>query len=109
MGFLIWDVMTRTGSFTSFSFRSGQLVGTTRTHTLNSSSIVGQLTFNNDSFINATVTIIRPINLNGSIIRCNNDMLTLNIPTKSGKFMQLFTGIIKRKGVIHFPEKLMYT
>ena len=95
--------MTRTGSFTSFSFRSGQLVGTTGTHTLNSSSIVGQLTFN------ATVTIIRPINLNGSMIRCNNDMLILNIPTKSGKFIQLFTGIIKRKGVIHFPEKLMYT
>ena len=53
--------------------------------TLNSLSIVGQVTFNNGSFINATVTIMRPINLNGSIIMCNKDMLTLNIRT--GKFL----------------------
>ena len=98
MGFLIWDIRTKTGASTTFIFRSGQLVGATVSHTLNTSSIVGQHTFNNGSFINATVTIMRPSNLNGGTIRCNNDMLTLNIPSKSGKFMPLFTGIGKGSG-----------
>ena len=57
--------------------------------TLNSSLVVGQVTYNNGSFVNATVTIKRPINLNGSTIRCNRDTLTLTIPTRSGKFLLL--------------------
>ena len=85
MGYLIWDIMTTTNSSQSFPFHINNPVGTTITHSLNSSSIVGQVTSINGSFINATVTIMRPINLNGSIIMCNNDMLTLTIPT--GKFL----------------------
>ena len=38
MGFLIWDARTRTGSSTQITFHSGQLVGTTVTRTLNTSS-----------------------------------------------------------------------
>ena len=84
MGFLIWDIRTRTGLAQSLSLHSGQL--TTETFTLNSSSLVGQVTFTNGSFINATVTIMRPINLNGSTVTCNRDTLTLNVPA-SGKFL----------------------
>ena len=51
------------------------------------SSLVAQTTFNNGSFINATVTIMRPINLNGGTIRCNQDILILNIPANTGKFL----------------------
>ena len=54
-------------------------------------SLVAQVTFINGSFINGTVTIIRPSYLNGGMIRCNMDMLTLNIPANTGKF--LVTGI----------------
>ena len=86
MGFLIWDIRTRTSSSKSFTFHSGQLVGTTESHALDSSQVLGNVTFTNGSFINATVTIVRPINLNGSMIDCNRDILTLNIPTRSSKF-----------------------
>ena len=54
-------------------------------------SLVAQVTFINGSFINGTVTIRRPSNLNGSIITCNMDTLTLNTPANMGKF--LVTGI----------------
>ena len=103
IGYLVWDIRTITGLSASFTFRS-TLAGTTETRTLNSSSIVGQVTFNNGSFINATVTIMRPINLNGSMIRCNNDMLTLIIPT--GKFLVTNKELGKELGVL---KKLMYT
>ena len=93
MGFHIWDIRTRTGLSQSFSFRSGQVVGTKETLILNSSSLVGQLTFTNDSYLHTTVTIMRPINLNGGTIMCNDDMLTLNVPTKSGKFLVTSTEI----------------
>ena len=84
LGVPIWNIRTRTGSSTSFVFRSHSLVGSTETRTLNSSSIVGQLTLYNGSFITTTATIMRPINLNGSTIRCNMDTLTLNIPANTG-------------------------
>ena len=93
MEFLIWDIRTRTDLSESLTLRSENGVGTTQTRTLNSSSIVGQVTFTNGSFINATVTIMRPINLNGGMIRCNNDILTLNISTRSGKFLVTITEI----------------
>ena len=64
-------------------------VESTMSGTLNSSLVVGQVTFYNGSFVNATVTIKRPINLNGSTITCNRDTLTLTIPTRSGKFLLL--------------------
>ena len=91
MGFLIWDVRTRIGSSQSFTFHSMSHVGTTETHALNSSQVFGNVTFNNGSFINATVTIMRPINLNGGMIECNRDILTLNIRT--GKFLVTSTEI----------------
>ena len=87
MGFLIWDFTTRTDLSAQITFHSGNLVGTTVYRILNSSSIVGQVTYINGSVINVTVTIMRPINLNGSTVVCNNDMLTLNIPTRTGKFL----------------------
>ena len=98
MGFLIWDVRIKPALSRSFTFRSGQVVGNTETRTLNSSSIVGQLTFNNGSSINTTVTIMRPINLNGSIIMCNDDMLTLNIPI--GKFLVTNKELLKELSVL---------
>ena len=91
MGFLIWDVRTRIGSSKSFTFRSESHVGTTESHVLNSSQVIGNVTFNNGSFINATVTIVRPINLNGGMIDCNRDILTLNLRT--GKFLVTSTEI----------------
>ena len=61
-------------------------------------SLVAQVTFNNGSFINATVTIMRPINLNGGggMIDCNRDTLTLNIPSNTGKFLVNGFGIEKQ-------------
>ena len=87
MGYLIWEIRTRTGSSTSFTFRSVSHVGTTESHVLNSSQVLGEVTFNNGSFINATVTIVRPINLNGGIVLCNNDIFTLNIRTGKSVFV----------------------
>ena len=81
MGFLIWDIRTRTDLSELLTFRSESHAGTTVTRELNSSPILGEVYFNNGSFINATVTIMRPINLNGALIRCNNDILALNIHT----------------------------
>ena len=87
MEFLIWDIRTRTDLSESLTLRSENGVGTNQTRTLNSSSIVGQTTSTNGSVINATLTIMRPINLNGGRIRCNMDTLALNIPTTFGKLV----------------------
>ena len=85
--FLNWDVRTRTTLTSTFNFEERDLVRTTKNRTLNSSSIVAEVISNNGSFINATVTIMRPINLNGSTITCNADTLTLNIPMTSKFFI----------------------
>ena len=88
MGFLIWEILDSTGGrLRSFSL-PGNTVKLNLTH---GSSLVAQVTFNNGSFINATVIIMRPINFNGGMIMCNNDLLTLNTPANTGKF--LVTGI----------------
>ena len=102
MGFVIWDIRTRTGSSKSFNFRSESHVGTTESHALNSSQVLGNVTFNNGSFINATVTIVRPINLNGGMIDCNRDFLTLNIRTRSSKFFVISTNT--GKGEVYFAS-----
>ena len=83
--FLNWEIRTRTQTSWSLFINADQ-PEETMNGTLNSSLLVPQVTFTNGSFINATVTIIRPINLNGSTVMCNRGMLTLNIPTRSGKF-----------------------
>ena len=98
-----------TNLFESFTLRSEMAVGTNQTHKLNSSSIVGQITSTNGSFINATLTIMRPINLNGSTITCNRDTLTLNIPTRSGKFFCHQHRNWEGTGMICSPKMLMYT
>ena len=108
MGFLIWDIRIRTDQHVSFIFQSEDTVGTNQTHTLNSSSIVGQVTSSNGSFINATVTMMRPINLNWSTIECNRDTLILNIPTWSGKFFVTNTEIGKGQGIICSHKMLLY-
>ena len=82
MGFLNWVIST--GEFETTFFLNSDTV---RLNLILDSSLVAQVTFNNGSFINATVTIMRPINLNGGMIMCNNDMLTLNIPANAGKFL----------------------
>ena len=74
------------GSSTSFALTSN-----TVKVNLTNFSLVAQVTFINGSFINGTVTIRRPSNFNGSIITCNMEPLTLNIPANIGKF--LVTGI----------------
>ena len=90
--FLNWDIRTRTTQTLTFNFEERDIVRTTKNLTLNSSSIVAQVTSNNGSFINATVTITRPINLNGSTITCNGDTLTLNI-SMTGKFFVFVVGV----------------
>ena len=60
---------------------------TSNTMKVNLTDFVAQVTFINGSFINGTVTIRRPSNLNGSIITCNMEPLTLNIPANTGKFL----------------------
>ena len=88
MGFLIWEITTVTGeSSTSFALTSN----TVKVNLTQDFSLVAQVTFINGSFINGTVTIMGPSNLNGGMIRCNQDSLTLNIPANTGKF--LVTGI----------------
>ena len=81
LGFLIWEFMTRTGASNTLLL-TGQL-GSQQNLTLDSSQILGQVTSINSGFINATDTITRAIN--GTIIMCNRDVLTLNIPI--GKFL----------------------
>ena len=88
MGFLNWIIMDRTG----VSLRTFSLPSNTVKHNLTQgSSLVAQVTFINGPFINGTVIIMGPSNLNGGTIRCNQDILTLNIPANTGKF--LVTGI----------------
>ena len=86
-GFLNWNIRTTGRLDLPFFLSNDDPVGSTRNGTLNSSLVIAQVTFINGSFINGTVTIMRPINLNGSTIRCNTGILTLNIPTKIGKFL----------------------
>ena len=76
-------------SSTTFSLTSN----TMKVNLTQSISLVAQVTFINGSFINGTVTIRRPSKLNGGMIRCNQDTLTLNIPSNTGKF--LVTGKLK--------------
>ena len=86
--FLNWRIMRMTGeSSTTFALTSNSM----KVNLTQSVSLVAQVTFINGSFINGTVTIRRPSNLNGGMIRCNMDTLTLNIPANTGKF--LVTGI----------------
>ena len=88
MGILNWEILDSPGGRPrSFSLYSN----TVKQNLTQGSSLVAQVTFNNGSFINATVIIMRPINFNGGMIMCNNDLLTLNIPANTGKF--LVTGI----------------
>ena len=98
--FLSWDIRTRSILTLTFSFDDGDPVRSTKNLSLNSSSIVAQLTSNNGSF-NATVTIMRPINLNGSSITCNGDKITLNIPM-TGKFFCFCGGSCGTKIVVGF-------
>ena len=56
-------------------------------HVLDSFPIVGHVTFNNGSFINATVTIMGASNFNGGTIACNGDNLNLTVPTTAGKIL----------------------
>ena len=96
LGFLNWEISTKTGSFFVLSTYNS----TVRLNLLLDSSLVAQVTFNNGSFINATITIMRPINLNRSIIYCNRDMLTLNIPANTGKFLVTGFGIESRGNLL---------
>ena len=84
VGFLNWKIISSTGEpLTSFFLNSI----TVKVNMTQEFSLVAQVTFTNGSFINATVTIVRPINLNGGMIRCSQDTLTLNIPANTGKFL----------------------
>ena len=47
--------------------------------------IVAHVTFNNGSFINATITFMGASNFNGGTIACNGDNLNLTVPTIAGK------------------------
>ena len=77
--------MTRTGATNTFLLTCQ--LGSKQNLTLDSSQILGQVTSINSGFINATVTITRAIN--GTIITCNRDVLTLNIPPIGKFFCQL--------------------
>ena len=83
LGLLIWQISTTTRSDLTFSISSGTMILNLEP---DSSLVVAQVTFNNGSFINATVTIMRPINLTG-MISCNEDTLTLNILANTGTFL----------------------
>ena len=84
MGVLNWEILDSTGRrLRSFFLYSN----TVKLNLTQGSSLVAQVTFNNGSFINATVIIMRPINFNGGMIMCNNDLLTLNTPANTGKFL----------------------
>ena len=87
--FLNWEITRMTGesSRTRFSLTSN----TMKVNLTQDISLVAQVTFINGSFINGTVKIMGPSNLNGGMIRCNMDILALNIPSNIGKF--LVTGI----------------
>ena len=86
---LIWEITRMTGeTSTSFALTSN----TMKVNLTQSFSLVAQVTFINDSFINGTVTIMRPSNLNGGMITCNRDSLTLNIPANTGKFLVIGIG-----------------
>ena len=75
--YLNWKFMRMTEeSPTTFSY-------TMKVNLTQDFSLVARVTFNNGSFINASVTILRPINLNGGMINCNRDILTLNIPANT--------------------------
>ena len=84
--FLNWDIRTaRHKSSRSFSFNTGNPVGHSEKYTLASSPIVFYVTFNNGSFISATLTVRNPTNFNGSTVICNGGMFILNIPTLASK------------------------
>ena len=64
--FLNWDIRTASPeSSRSFSFNTGNTVGHSEKYTLASSPLVFYVTFNNGSFISATLTIRNPTNFNG--------------------------------------------
>ena len=92
--FLNWDIRTKTGQLlTTFSFDENDAVSTTICRTLDYSPMTAQVTFNNGSSINATVTVMMAINFNGSTITCNGANLILTVPTLRGKIMFTCTGI----------------
>ena len=84
VGFVSWRIVSSTGqSLTTFFLNSN----TVKVDLTQEFALVAQVTFTNGSFINTTLTIMRPSNYNGNMIRCSQDTLILNIPSSIGKFL----------------------
>ena len=81
-------------------------VGYRESGTLNFSMIIFEVTFNNGSVITSTLTIMTRVNLNGSIIICDEMMVQLTVISEfSGKmFLSAFMHINASLNVSSFHQ-----
>ena len=77
--FIIWDIRLNTGLNYGTSFTSNDPEGRTESATVHNSPITFNVTYNNGSSLSATLTIERPVNLNGTRISCRGKTLQLNV------------------------------
>ena len=78
--FISWMVILRDRSQTyPLALTRFDPVSHRESGTLNCSMIILEVTFNNDSFLISTLTIMTPVNLNGSTIICDEMMVELTV------------------------------
>ena len=91
--FISWMVILRDRSqIYPLALTRFEPVGHRESGTLNSSVIIFEVTFNNGSVITSTLTIMAPVNLNGSTIICDEMMVELTVISgfSGKKFLSAF-------------------
>ena len=80
--FVSWVVTSSLSERYPLAFSGLDSVGYTQGATINSSLAIFEVTSKNFSVITTMLTIMNPINLNGSIIECNGRTMELNVQWK---------------------------
>ena len=91
---LNWELATTSGQYLFLPlYSSSHPEGTTISKLLGSSLMEYEVTGANSSFISATLSILNPLTINGSMISCNGETLLLTVTvttiSKLHKFSQI--------------------
>lgn len=81
--FTNWEIQTPGDSVVPVSFNKFDYIS--QRFTINSSKLLFEITYNNESFIIVTLTITKPLNINGAIVKCNSEMIELSVRNEIGK------------------------
>ena len=89
-----WIIIPTAGVSSSNGLNSDQHPEGTKTeHQFGDSLLVYQVNYANNSFLSATLTILNPIRINGTVINCNGNSLSFTL--KSPSELNIYTHTLK--------------